>query len=149
MNHNPANGASPNQAQINLILSFLETHANTTVRVVLRGGRDLTEIEFDPWDDDSGNAVAFEHSEDFRSVRRLDQTYHFTPTQAACVKALWEAMESGMPQIGQAHLLEKVDSNASKLWSVFRGHPAWKTLIVPGNTKGTYQLAPKQEGRRQ
>ncbi len=85
------------------------------------------------------------HSTDYHSVLWYGTEYKFTNTQAACVKVLWEAWEQGTPDVGQAAILEEVDSDRRRLSDVFgRGkkrHPAWGTMIQPGATKGTFRLA--------
>jgi hypothetical protein len=94
-----------------------------------------------------GDDPQFRHSEDFRSVYWFGSDHTFTPTQAACVRVLWQAWENGTPEIGQATILEHpaVDSESSRLSDLFKGHPAWKTMIVTGTTAGTYRLAETPE----
>lgn len=71
----------------------------------------------------------------------MGNTYSFTSTQAACLKRLWEAWVNGTPDISGAALLEAADAQSSRLVDIFRNNLAWRTLIVPGATKGTYRLA--------
>jgi hypothetical protein len=83
---------------------------------------------------------------DFRSYRWGAETFHFTATQAACVRVLWQARQDGTPDVGQQAILDRAGSVLAeaarpKLHSHFRNHPAWGTLIVPGMTQGTYRLA--------
>jgi len=82
------------------------------------------------------------HADDFRSVRWYGTEYIFTPTQAACVRVLWEAWERGSPVVGQASILEAADSTGSRLRDVFEKgmHPAWGTMIVPAR-KGAFRFA--------
>lgn len=84
------------------------------------------------------------HSEDFRSVCWYGRDYTFTPTQAACVKALWEAWEDGLPGLGQEAVLEAAGSVGNRLRDIFRergtAHPAWGTFITTAR-KGFYSLA--------
>ena len=84
-----------------------------------------------------------EHSTDFRSVWWCGQDYTFTPNQAACVKLLWENWERGTPDVGEQTILEFIDSNQDRLRDIFvKGeHPAWGTMIKPGDTKGAFRLA--------
>jgi hypothetical protein len=82
------------------------------------------------------------HTDDFRSVNWYGTEYVFTPTQAACVRVLWEAWERGTPAVGQDAILEAAGSVGGSLRHVFRKgkHPAWGKMIVsPG--KGTFRLA--------
>jgi hypothetical protein len=81
------------------------------------------------------------HSADFRSVHWFGADYTFTPTQAAVVRQLWEAWEDGTPGLGQETLLEGAGSTGDRLRDVFRGSPAWGTLVVPLG-KGLFALAP-------
>jgi hypothetical protein len=88
------------------------------------------------------------HSEDFHSVSWYGQAYTFTHQQAAAVKLLWQAWENGTPDLGQAYLLEKIDSDGSRLRDIFKGkdgmHPAWGTMIVESK-KGVFRLSPQRE----
>jgi hypothetical protein len=87
------------------------------------------------------------HSLDFRSVNWFGREFTFTPTQAACVKLLWEAWQNKTPDVGGHTVLESVDAQSIRLDHVFRSggrnlHPAWGEMIVAGETKGSYRLAP-------
>jgi hypothetical protein len=92
--------------------------------------------------------AARRHSADYRSVHWDGEPYEFTPNQAAVIRQLWESWElDGMPDLGQARLLEGIDGgdvNAERLRDVFRPggkqHKAWGVLIVPGTGKGTFRL---------
>ena len=83
------------------------------------------------------------HSPDFHSVNWFGTEYTFTPNQAACVKLLWEAWDQGTPEVGGDYLIETADiqSSSKRMDTVFREHPAWATMIVPGEKKGNYRLA--------
>jgi hypothetical protein len=91
------------------------------------------------------------HSDDFRSVRWYGADYRFTPTQAACVRVLWEAWERGHPEVGQETILSAAESDGSRLRDLFKRpgstHPAWGEMIVEGGTKGAYRLAEPEEFR--
>lgn len=83
------------------------------------------------------------HSPDFRSVNWFGNVFNFTPTQAACIKILWEAWENKTPAVGEATLLESAGVGArSRLVDIFRNHAAWNTIVVSGGTKGAYRLQP-------
>jgi hypothetical protein len=82
-----------------------------------------------------------EHSEDFRSVNWFGTNYSFSANQAACVKFLWEHWERGVAEVGGKTILESADIGSDRIDNVFRFNPAWKTMIRPGRTKGTYRLA--------
>lgn len=100
---------------------------------------------------------AVRHSPDFRSVNWFGKTYSFGPNQAACVKVLLGAWQSGTPDVGGETLLQAADAETQRVDVVFRGSPAWRTLIVQGETKGSYRLAdpslaqperPKRDARK-
>jgi hypothetical protein len=94
------------------------------------------------------DAPAARHSIDFRSVHWFGADHTFSATQAACVQVLWEAWENGTPEVGQATILEhpEVEAESKRLVDVFKGHPAWGTMIVKGRTAGAYRLAGPPEG---
>lgn len=81
------------------------------------------------------------HSPDFRCVNWFGTNYTFTPLQAAIVKQLWEAWESGVPDVGGATLIENAgdDVEVNRVDQVFRNKPAWGTMII-STSKGTYRL---------
>lgn len=81
------------------------------------------------------------YSPGFRSVHWFGTDYSFTGQQGAVVQILLEAWEKGTPDVGDATLLEKAGSESKRLKDVFKNHPAWGTMIVQGETKGTHQLA--------
>ncbi len=83
------------------------------------------------------------HSDDFRSVRWQGQTYSFTAKQAPAIKLLWEHREKGTTDVADETLLLAIDEQAppANLRTLFRGHPAWSTMIVAGGSKGTHRLA--------
>lgn len=88
--------------------------------------------------------VQARHSPDYRTVHWCGVEHHFTPNQAAVVKNLWDAWESGTPEMSQAALLEAANSQQNRLSHVFRNHKgllhmAWDTMIVSPR-KGIYRL---------
>jgi hypothetical protein len=91
------------------------------------------------------------HQPDFRCVRWCGNEYLFTSTQAACVRALYEAWERGRPEVGQVTILQAAGSDGSRLRDLFKGpgatHEAWGKLIVQGGTKGAFRLAKPEEFR--
>lgn len=93
-----------------------------------------------------GNDVAIprgaRHSVDFCSVLWNSVEHTFTPTQAAIVRQLWEALANKTPDVHASTLLVNADSKMSKdrIDPLFFRHPAWKTMIVRGKRRGTYRL---------
>jgi hypothetical protein len=85
------------------------------------------------------------HSADFRSVRWHGADYDLSPTQAAIMRQLWEAMEAGEPDVSGETLLEGAESESSRLPPLFQGHPAWGRLIV-SRRRGMYRLAEDAPG---
>ncbi len=85
------------------------------------------------------------HSPDYRFVFWYGWKFPFTANQAVCVRMLWEANESGCPDIGDQTLLEAAECETNRLDHLFRGNAAWGTMIVPGMTKGTRRLQPPTE----
>ncbi|MCO6436017.1 MAG: hypothetical protein J5J06_02900 [Phycisphaerae bacterium] len=92
-------------------------------------------------------AARFTHSDDFMSVLWGERVFHFTKSQAAAIKLLWQAWERGGLSVAEETLGEAVGSIADRyrLLHTFRkngkNHPAWGTMIVKA-AKGTYRLAP-------
>jgi hypothetical protein len=86
------------------------------------------------------------HSEDFRSVSWFGQNYCFNISQALVVKRLWEAWAKGTPDVGNETLLQAIDELVppERVDTVFRSHPAWNSMIVSGETKGTRRLSPPE-----
>ncbi len=80
------------------------------------------------------------HSPDFRSVHWFGTDYYFSTGQAACVKRLWEAWEQGTPDVGQDKILVDAEVECKRLVDLFRGHPAWGTMILRSGPKGLYRL---------
>jgi hypothetical protein len=82
------------------------------------------------------------HSDDFCSVHWYGTDYVFTTTQRGCVRLLWKALDNGTPILSQQYILEHpdVEAESSRLSDLFKNHPAWGTMIVPGGSAGTFQL---------
>jgi hypothetical protein len=90
-----------------------------------------------------------DHSPDFRSVNWFGTAHSFTATQAAIVKILWDEWEKKTPDVGQATLLEAVESQSDRLVDVFKGHKTYKQIIGSGETKGTYRLVEPMNKKNQ
>jgi len=82
------------------------------------------------------------HSPDYRSVTRRGTIYGFSPLQADALRILFEALNAGAPEVGQAYILEQIGSTQKHLKDVFKHDPAWGTLIVRGQRRGTFRLDP-------
>ena len=81
------------------------------------------------------------HSIDFACVHWEGTHYSFTATQARIVRVLWGAWEERVPEVRQETLLESVGSESRNVADLFKGHLAWGTLIVAGDSKGSFRLA--------
>lgn len=86
---------------------------------------------------------AFRHSKDFRGVNWNGNRFQLSKTQAAAIEALYLAHQEGVAEVHQEELLRKIGSSTTRLTELFRrgdGARAWGTLIVQGETPGTYRL---------
>lgn len=93
----------------------------------------------------------FSHSPDFRSVNWDGKKLSFTSRQAIVVQILHDAWKKDVPEIGQGRILEDLGAMPrtrigdgklpKRLRDLFRGHKAWNTLIISGQTRASYRLA--------
>lgn len=88
--------------------------------------------------------VTAKAGDDFRSMNWYGTIHEFTPTQAACIRVLWEHWKQETPTVGEQTILESAESNSPRLRDVFKNHAAWGTMIVPAN-KGAFKLEPPTE----
>lgn len=84
-------------------------------------------------------------SPDFRSIHWDGHPYKFTELQAAVVKVLWEAWESGLPELAQETLRTAAHVDTDRLSELFRKNIAWGKVIFEGSTQGTLRLGHKSE----
>jgi hypothetical protein len=87
------------------------------------------------------------HAPDFASVVWHGKHYSFTAAQAAVVRILWRAWRHGTPEVRQETLSEAINSDRSRMANVFRDHPAWGALIIPGAARGTFRLHEPEGGQ--
>src|SRR5688572_4232062 len=87
-------------------------------------------------------AGASQSGDDFRSVLWHGQVYAFSAAQAKVVAALWAARENGQPDVPDDQLVRASGAANGKLDNVFKGSPAWGTLITEGDARGTHRIAP-------
>ena len=93
-----------------------------------------------PISETSSESQEFQHSPDYASVTWRGQQYQFNKNQATCVRLLHEAWLEGTPHLSGYYLLSEI-KGAVKMSGLFKGHPAWKELIVPlRKPKATYRL---------
>ena len=85
------------------------------------------------------------HSLDYCSVLWNGVEHTFTAMQAAIVRVLWQALVNGTPEVRASTLLAEAESKLqeNRLDPLFFRHPAWKTMIVRGQRRGTYRLDPQ------
>jgi hypothetical protein len=72
------------------------------------------------------------HDDNFTIVEWFGVRYTFSATRAACIEVLWDGWEKGKP-MRESDVLEKAGSDSKYLRYVFKGHPAWNTMIVVKN----------------
>lgn len=104
------------------------------------------------------NQDGYTHTPDFCSVNWNGIKYHFTKTQAACVKVMWNSWDAGHREMQQATILTEADSSSSRLSNVFRvkvkgknrstPHPAWGAMVIPGAVDGSFRLNAERRKRR-
>lgn len=82
----------------------------------------------------------FQHAPDFRSIKFEGHSHTLTGKQAQVIEALHAAWLQGTPSLGTAHILEKLDTPASRLRDTFKRSDLWGTLIVRGKKRGTVRL---------
>ena len=102
-------------------------------------GEKDTPAALSPISEPSPESQEFQHSPDYASVNWLGQQYQFNKNQATCVRLLHEAWFEGTPYLSGQHLLSEILS-ASRMSDLFKGHPAWNSLIVSGERRATYRL---------
>lgn len=92
------------------------------------------------------------HAEDFSNVTWYGAIHHFTLAQARAVRVLWRAWLTGVPDLHQSTILAATGSVQAKLCGLFRGHPAFGTMIRQsssfGGRVGCYRLAAPSSGDR-
>ena len=81
----------------------------------------------------------FRHSPDYATVIWKGQAFYFNRHQAACVRLLHKGWMNGTELLGGDYLLGALGS-ASRMSDLFKRHPAWGSLIVPGERRATYRL---------
>ena len=59
---------------------------------------------------------------------------------ASSDETLWEAWEQDTPEVGGAYILETIGTIAAKFTDLFKNHTAWNSMIIGGETKGSYRL---------
>jgi hypothetical protein len=84
------------------------------------------------------------HGPDFCTVVWNGVEYVFSPMQAAIVRVLWEALANDTSEVHASTLLAQADSQLKedRIDPLFFRHPAWKTMIVRGQRRGTCRLDP-------
>jgi hypothetical protein len=83
---------------------------------------------------------AFQYSPDYRSITFQGTSYTLTSKQAQIVGILHRAFVRGTPAVGKAAILGEIEAETSRIHDFFRNSPLWKTLVIPGERRGTYRL---------
>lgn len=85
------------------------------------------------------------HSPDFGTVRVGETIYTFSRKQRAMIRELFRAHHQGHGWLSSEVLLDAAESEGGKVWTIFRGHPAWGVLIQAAAdhdaAPGCYRLA--------
>ncbi len=81
------------------------------------------------------------HGLDFTSVVWNGKPYSFSAAQSRVVQTLWEAWETGTPDVRLDLLLVEAECDSKRLANVFKEHDAWGEMIVPGKARGSYRLS--------
>jgi hypothetical protein len=92
---------------------------------------------------EANEPTSFTHSPDFCSITKDGETFTLTPKQGQIIKILFEARERKNPTLRQDYILNEVspDTSTKRLRDIFkRNFEAFKTLIEPGEKKGTFRL---------
>lgn len=118
------------------------TGTNELLPLILLESRRVIQKQLSRNPSDDDDAPDIRHSEDFRSVWWFGESFEFTGNQALVVKKLWEAWLNKTPVLSAATLNDALDSE-SRMSVVFRGHPAFGTMIVKSG-KDSYRLEQPQ-----
>lgn len=86
------------------------------------------------------------HAADWSEIVWNGARYKLTPKQRLVIALLWKAAEDGTRFLSGVYLLNRADSDQPRLAHLFKGSPAWGTLVVAGEPYGgdfdTFCLAP-------
>ena len=84
----------------------------------------------------------FSHSPDYCSIRFRAKPYTLTTRQAQVVKMLHEGHKQSTPELSTRHILEKLESETSRLRDTFKNSDLWGNgkLIVQGKRRGSVRL---------
>jgi hypothetical protein len=87
-----------------------------------------------------GEAVKFEHSDDYTWVKIRGKQFTLTPTQASVVQILHESYTRGKPDVSKKSILGKIEHETSRLRDIFKStRGAWKVL-VRSERRGVYRI---------
>ena len=85
-------------------------------------------------------ANRFLHTPDYTTVTWRGQEFHLTPLQAKAVRVLHQWQRQGFRELRGSAILAEIDAYTRSLSDLFKGSPAWKTLVLPGSKRGSYRL---------
>ena len=94
----------------------------------------------------SGSYAALEggsrlrHTVDYGTVRWRHEEYYLTPLQAKVVRVLHAEQRKGFRELRGSAILKEIDTYSRSFSDLFKGSPAWKTLVLPGSKRGSYRL---------
>lgn len=128
------------------ILEYCEAlgDAPVEVRIQLASGKEIAHPFPRPRAEMPSKARQRRAGPGYRSALWDGVEYAFSATQARAVQVLWEAWESGMPELHHLEVVRLADSDQPSLRNLFARHPAWGVMIVHGSGKGMVRLAPPE-----
>ena len=85
-------------------------------------------------------ANCFLHTPDYTTVTWCGEEYHLTPLQAKAVRVLHQWQRQGLRELRGSAIVKEIDAYTRSLSDLFKGSPAWKTLVLPGSKRGSYRL---------
>lgn len=84
--------------------------------------------------------TVFDYSESYRSIHYLGERYTLTRNQGLMLRVLYEAHETGHPDVDKERLLEAIENETSKVRDSWKSSRLWQKLVISGQRKGTYRL---------
>jgi hypothetical protein len=107
--------------------------------LIQRRERDRVEMHHGRSGHTVAEGIAFQHSDDFRSVRVAGRDLVFGALQASILHQLHTAASAGMPWCFGKELLAKAGANSQRMSDVFKSRPHWRDLIE-SDGRGRYRL---------
>jgi hypothetical protein len=84
--------------------------------------------------------AAFQHSEDYRWIKRREQEFNLSPSQAEVLGILHRAQEAGAPGLTWDAIKRRLSSNADRMSDIFRKQDRRSQLISYQRRGNLYSL---------